>query len=188
GGERAAGGRGVKEVEMRQSKFSDAKSHKFWDIDVQGASLTVTFGRVGAKGQTQTKTFADAAAAQKEADKLVREKLGKGYVEQTATQPKSTRQILGEALVQSPDDRPTHAAYADCLLEAGDVRGELIQVQLALEDESRPARERDSLRKRERELLAAHERAWLGDLAELFRELDVPAAQREHGYFNEFRI
>src|SRR5262245_53288743 len=137
---------------MRQFRFSDARSHKFWDIDVQGPSFTVTFGRVGAKGQTQTRTFADPAAAQKEADKLVRAKLAKGYVEVTASQPKSTRQILEEALVKAPDDLPTHAAYADCLLEAGDARGELIQAQLALEDQSRRRTERDRLRKREQQL------------------------------------
>src|SRR5262249_51643805 len=128
------------------------------------------------------------AAAQKEADKLVREKLGKGYVEQTANQPKSQRQILEEALVANSDDRTTHAAYADCLQEGGDVRGELISVQLALEDESRPRKERDRLRKREQELLAAHQRDWLGDLAAVFLDQQVEPWQREHGWVNQFGI
>jgi uncharacterized protein (TIGR02996 family) len=173
---------------MRQFRFSDARSHKFWNIDVQGPSFTVTFGRVGSTGQAQTKTFASPAAAQKEADKLVLEKLAKGYVEVTANQPKSTRQVLEDALVKAPDDLPTHAAYADCLLEADDVRGELIQVQLALEDESRPREERGRLRKREQELLAAHQRGWLGDLAETFLDQEVQTWQREHGHMNDFRI
>jgi uncharacterized protein (TIGR02996 family) len=173
---------------MRQFQFSDAKSHKFWDIDVQGSQYTVTYGRVGAKGQVQTKTFADAAAAQKEADKLIKEKLAKGYVEKAAAQAKSSRQILEEALVKNPDDRPTHAAYADCLQEANDARGELIQVQLALEDESKPAKERDKLRKREQELRKAHERAWLGELAETFLDQKLEKWQRDNGYVNEHRI
>ena len=53
---------------MRTFQFSDAKSHKFWQIDVSGASFTVTYGKVGTAGQTQTKSFptpekAQAAAA-----------------------------------------------------------------------------------------------------------------------------
>jgi hypothetical protein len=67
-------------------------------------------------------------------------------------------------------------AYADFLVEHGDPRGELIQVQLALEDESHPARERQRLRQRERELLDAHEREWLGELAPLL--LGTPEEQR----------
>src|SRR5262249_33284897 len=38
-------------------------------------------------------------------------------------------------------------------------------VQLALEGEDRPAEERERLRKRERDLLAAHQSGWLGELA-----------------------
>ena len=35
----------------------------------------------GANGQTQTKTFADEAAAKSHAEKLIEEKTEKGYVE-----------------------------------------------------------------------------------------------------------
>ena len=66
---------------MRTFTYSDAKSHKFWNIELQGNAFTVTFGRIGTAGQMQTKEFADAAKAQKEHDKLVKEKLAKGYVE-----------------------------------------------------------------------------------------------------------
>ena len=54
---------------MRTFQFSDAKSHKFWAIDVQGKSFTVTFGKVGTAGQSQTKTFAteEKAAAEQQA-------------------------------------------------------------------------------------------------------------------------
>jgi hypothetical protein len=60
-------------------------------------------------------------------------------------------------------------AYSDWLSEQTDPalreRGELIQVQLALEDEVRPAEERKRLRQQERKLLKARARTWLGDLA-----------------------
>ncbi|HZY89982.1 MAG TPA: WGR domain-containing protein, partial [Gemmataceae bacterium] len=92
---------------MRTFVYSDGKSNKFWNIDLRGASFTVTFGKVGAKGQTQTKDFPDAAKALKAHDKLVAEKLAKGYVETTAGRPPGPaplQQSLEEALVENPDD------------------------------------------------------------------------------------
>jgi uncharacterized protein (TIGR02996 family) len=152
---------------MRTFVFTDAKSNKFWNIDLQGTSFTVSFGKVGSKGQTQKKAFSDAEKARKAHDKLVAEKLAKGYVETTARTPASPaplQQSLEEALVENPDDLATHSAYADYLMEQDDPRGELIQVQLALEDPARPAKERTRLRERENELLKQHGRQWLGDL------------------------
>jgi uncharacterized protein (TIGR02996 family) len=68
---------------MRSFTYTDDKSNKFWNIEVQGRSFTVTFGKVGSKGQTQTKDFADAKAAEKEAGKLIVKKIMKGYQETT---------------------------------------------------------------------------------------------------------
>jgi uncharacterized protein (TIGR02996 family) len=155
-------------VRVRTFTFSDQKSHKFWNIDLQGSAFTVTYGRQGTAGQTQTKTFADAAAAQREHDKLVKEKLAKGYKETTpAARPAggSLREALEAALVENPDDLAAHSAYADYLQEQGDPRGEFIQVQLELEDESKTAAQRKKLKQREAALLKAHEAEWLGDLA-----------------------
>jgi uncharacterized protein (TIGR02996 family) len=69
------------------------------------------------------------------------------------------------ALAAHPDDLAGWCAYADYLVERGDPRGEFMQTQIALEDESRPKKEREALRCREQELLVAHEREWLGELA-----------------------
>jgi predicted DNA-binding WGR domain protein len=41
----------------------------------------VRFGKVGTEGQTQTKTFSNEAECQKQAEKLIAEKIKKGYVE-----------------------------------------------------------------------------------------------------------
>ncbi|HWA24476.1 MAG TPA: WGR domain-containing protein [Lacunisphaera sp.] len=57
-------------------------ARKFWETQVQGTELIVRFGRIGTKGQTQTRAFASADGAQREADKLIRSKLGKGYTEE----------------------------------------------------------------------------------------------------------
>src|SRR5439155_8866685 len=62
------------------------------------------------------------------------------------------------ALRDNPDDLAGWCAYADYLVEQGVPRGEFMQVQLALEEEARPKKERAALALREAELLIAHER------------------------------
>ena len=150
---------------MRTFQFSDAKSHKFWNIDVQGSAFTVTYGKVGAAGQTQTKSFKDAATAQAEADKLIKEKTKKGYVETTPKATASTAEAFESALRKNPHDLAGWCAFADYLMEQGDPRGEFMQTQIALEDESRPKKERDALKKKEAELLKKHEKEWVGEWA-----------------------
>ncbi len=65
----------------RHFEFVGGGSDKFWEIEIAGKEVTVRFGRRGAKGQGNTKTFPDEAAAKKHAEKLISEKTGKGYVE-----------------------------------------------------------------------------------------------------------
>lgn len=60
--------------------FSDTKSNKFWEAAVEDKKLIVRFGRIGTKGQIQFKTFSSGEIALGEKDKLVKEKLNKGYV------------------------------------------------------------------------------------------------------------
>jgi uncharacterized protein (TIGR02996 family) len=149
---------------MRSFVFTDSKSNKFWNIDLEGARFTVNFGKVGTRGQTQVKEFPDEESARKAHDKLVAEKLAKGYVETTRPAATPLQQALEAALVENSDDVAAYSAYADYLMEQGDPRGEFIQVQLALEDPGRPTPERARLRDRENELLKQHAREWLGDL------------------------
>ncbi|EMJ94143.1 WGR domain-containing protein [Leptospira alstonii] len=65
--------------------YQDKTSHKFWNIEVSGKSFTVTFGKAGTDGQTQTKTFDDEEKCLKEAKKLLAEKLKKGYIDRDKT-------------------------------------------------------------------------------------------------------
>jgi uncharacterized protein (TIGR02996 family) len=150
---------------MRTFQFSDAKSHKFWNIEVADKSFTVTYGKVGTAGQTQTKEFASADKAQAEADKLVREKVKKGYVETTAKAAATQAEVFDHALATDPNDLAGWGAYADYLMEQGDPRGEFMATQIALEDETRSAAERKKLKKKEEDLLKKHEKEWLGALA-----------------------
>lgn len=65
----------------RRFKFSKGSSNKFWEISTSGTDVTVCFGRIGTQGQSQTKSFPDDAAASKHAEKLISQKLAKGYKE-----------------------------------------------------------------------------------------------------------
>ncbi len=56
-------------------------SSKFWEVLVNASDLTIRFGRIGTKGQSQTKSFATPEAALREQEKLIRSKVGKGYME-----------------------------------------------------------------------------------------------------------
>jgi predicted DNA-binding WGR domain protein len=66
---------------VRHLQFIGGSSQKFWEITRSGNSFTVRYGRIGTTGQSQTKTFANEATAKIEADKLIYEKLKKGYEE-----------------------------------------------------------------------------------------------------------
>jgi uncharacterized protein (TIGR02996 family) len=164
---------------MRTFTYRDARSHKFWNIEVSGKSHTVTYGRVGSKGRTQTKKFASAAEAETAAEKLIRAKLAKGYRETTAgvadgASPAAELPPLATALEaairENPEELANYAAYADWLTEQGDPRGEFMQVQIALENEGLSKSEREKLRRREEALLKKHESEWVGEWAELAKD------------------
>ncbi len=91
---------------MRRFELSDGASNKFWEVDVEGSSLTVRFGRIGTGGQTQTKSFASAALATAEHDKLVKEKVKKGYGEVVAT---GTLAAVAPKASPSPSAAPSPA-------------------------------------------------------------------------------
>lgn len=65
----------------RYFEFVEGKSSKFWEITLTEAEVTVRYGRIGAKGATKVNTFSNAEAAADHMQKLVEQKIGKGYVE-----------------------------------------------------------------------------------------------------------
>lgn len=65
----------------RRFEFVSGSSNKFWEIAVSGNTHTVRYGKIGSTGRANEKTFKDADAAQADADKLISQKLGKGYEE-----------------------------------------------------------------------------------------------------------
>lgn len=79
---------------MKRFFFCQEKgSNKFWNVEVEENRLTVRFGKVNTNGQEKVKEFDDPAAATKEAEKLIAEKLRKGYHEI----------VEGEAIPDKPE-------------------------------------------------------------------------------------
>ena len=82
---------------MKSYIYQDEKSHKFWAVGQQGNELHISWGKVGTQGQSQIKSFADAAAAEKAELKLIAEKTKKGYVEDASANvhiPPSPKSLL----------------------------------------------------------------------------------------------
>jgi len=65
----------------RRFVYQDAKSDKFWDIDFEGTTQTVVYGKTGTAGREAVKEFATAEECTKESEKLIAQKLKKGYTE-----------------------------------------------------------------------------------------------------------
>src|SRR5262245_15925377 len=73
-------------------------NHLFWEAHVHGQTLEVRYGKVGTKGQRQAKEHASPEAAERELAKKLRQKLRKGYVEETeavaiASSPEISRAV-----------------------------------------------------------------------------------------------
>lgn len=66
---------------MARYEFSEGNSSKFWEIvlNEDDASFTVRWGKIGTTGQEITKDFSTEDEALKEHNKLVVEKVRKGY-------------------------------------------------------------------------------------------------------------
>lgn len=65
---------------MPRYEFKEGSSNKFWEIEIDGTEVTTKWGRIGSKGQSKTKDHGSDEKAQKEYDKLVKEKTKKGYL------------------------------------------------------------------------------------------------------------
>jgi len=63
-------------------EFKDEVSNKFWEISQKGILVKVVFGRIGIQNpQEKIKEFINDQEAKKFADKKIKEKINKGYIE-----------------------------------------------------------------------------------------------------------
>jgi predicted DNA-binding WGR domain protein len=67
--------------QKRCFEFVGGTSRKFWHVSVDGSELVVVYGRIGSQGQVARKPFPTSDQARLEGERLIREKLGKGYQE-----------------------------------------------------------------------------------------------------------
>ncbi|MCZ7429114.1 DUF4132 domain-containing protein [Micromonospora sp. WMMA1949] len=68
---------------MRRFEFVGGGSAKFWEVGQSDTTVTVRYGSIGSQGRTQVKELGSLAEAAAHADRLVAEKLRKGYAETT---------------------------------------------------------------------------------------------------------
>ena len=65
-------------------EFKDANknSFKFWQIEIKGKKIIITYGRIGIENPAMLiKDFKNADDAKKYSDIVIREKMNKGYKE-----------------------------------------------------------------------------------------------------------
>jgi predicted DNA-binding WGR domain protein len=72
-------------MSRRELQLIEGTSQKFWSIELDDTAHTVQFGRIGTAGQSQRKEFKTAAEAKASYDKLIAEKVKKGYAETSGT-------------------------------------------------------------------------------------------------------
>ena len=97
---------------MRRWEFVEGGSDKFWEAAVDGAVVTVRYGRSGTGGREQGKEFPTAEAAQAHFARTVAEKERKGYRETTSD---------GTTAGPAPAPRPVAATPRAAAPEALDV-------------------------------------------------------------------
>jgi uncharacterized protein (TIGR02996 family) len=157
-------------------------SSKFWEITVEDASFVTRYGRIGTSGQKTFKEFVSPEKARQEAEKLIAEKVGKGYVEKGGEGRGEEEEPAGgvgsagagagnpeleQAILANPDDESAYLVYGDWLQTQGDPRGELITVS------AQAARTNDpKLKAAAGELFAGHEAHFLGPLAKYRKTFD----------------
>jgi predicted DNA-binding WGR domain protein len=70
---------------MPRYELVEGTSNKFWEITLEDSSFTTVWGRIGTAGQSTKKSFDGPAKAKLEHDKLLAEKVKKGYREVGST-------------------------------------------------------------------------------------------------------
>lgn len=93
----------MEEPQTRSFVFQDEKSSKFWEITQTSGSVTVRYGKTGTIGQSQLKEFADEAASSKHVQKLIAEKLGKGYEERVVVVSDSSASVVYATTAKNED-------------------------------------------------------------------------------------
>lgn len=98
--------------------YKDEKSDKFWAIEITGTSFTVNYGKTNTSGQTQTKEFADEVTCLKTAEKQIREKTKKGYVEVGDDGPAGKKEASQTSPEKETTSKPAEKSAKSISVEA----------------------------------------------------------------------
>ncbi|WP_338422233.1 WGR domain-containing protein [Leptospira borgpetersenii] len=94
-------------------------------MEVSGKSFTVTYGKTGTNGQTQTKDFDSEEKCLKEAKKLLSEKLKKGYVE--GNNFANTKSSTTDTIIKSQEPKIDYLKEWQAIVDAKDLHKALIE-------------------------------------------------------------
>jgi len=97
---------------MPRYEFSEGSSNKFWQIDLSGKSFTTTYGKIGTGGQTTVKSFKTDAEAKKEYDKLIAEKVKKGYEPAEGGDDDEEEEEVEEEIEEEEEEKPAKKVKA----------------------------------------------------------------------------
>lgn len=96
---------------MRRFELVEGKSAKFWQAEARGTVFVVEYGRLGTAGQRKEKDFGNEAAAARELEKKINEKLREGYSEvQTGGSAAAPKGAKGAQAASAKLDLPPRIA------------------------------------------------------------------------------
>ncbi|MCU0849318.1 MAG: ankyrin repeat domain-containing protein [Spirochaetes bacterium] len=112
----------------KELAYQNDRSNKFWKIETKGKNFTVTYGKAGTGGKTQTKEFDSEDKCKKEADRLIAEKLKKGYTEagkakavlKKTKKTSAKKEIIITNTKKNPKPKAKKIITADSLLDEAD--------------------------------------------------------------------
>ncbi|MFD3802521.1 WGR domain-containing protein [Streptomyces sp. NPDC058611] len=91
----------ARETTYLELSQEDGAAHKFYEVTVDGADVTVRYGRIGADGQVQSSSFPTVEKARAAAAKKVGEKVRKGYATAVRGQ-RTARSVTRRQVTSAP--------------------------------------------------------------------------------------
>ncbi|NOK39098.1 WGR domain-containing protein [Corallococcus exercitus] len=179
---------------MPRYEFTEGSSSKFWEITLEGTTLTKRWGRIGSDGQEKVEEFDSKAEAKKAYEAQIHEKERKGYTLAgggeddggEATAESAVNPDLEAAILAKPDDVKGYLAYADWLEGEGDPRAELIRLQHSALDA--PAAKATAVHKQVAKYVETHSGELLGEsLAEAVSD-ETLKLEWHLGFIREARL
>ncbi len=100
----------------RRFHLVDDSSNKFWEVWCEEATLHAHYGRIGTAGRSSLKSLASTAAAAASMERLIAEKIGKGYVEVSPEEAATAApRPIARRVVRPPPETMDEAGFWDIL-------------------------------------------------------------------------